>query len=72
MFTNSVLALRPKTGEVVCYYQYTPNDVYDVDATDEQLLADIRVGGQLLVEEASEARTDREWHRRNSILSPVG
>src|SRR5262245_22111031 len=46
LFTNSVLALRPKTGEVVCYYQYTPNDVYDVDATDEQLLADIRVGGQ--------------------------
>src|SRR5207249_7911480 len=47
LFTNSVLALRPKTGEVACYYQYTPNDVYDVDATDEQLLADIRVGGHL-------------------------
>ena len=47
LFTNSVLALRPKTGEVVCYYQYTPNDVYDVDATDEQVLADIRIGGQL-------------------------
>jgi alcohol dehydrogenase (cytochrome c) len=41
-----VLALRPKTGEVVCYYQYTPNDVFDVDATDEQVLADIRIGGQ--------------------------
>ena len=47
LFTNSVLAIRPKTGEVVCYYQYTPNDVYDVDATDEQVLADISVGGQL-------------------------
>jgi len=47
LFTNSVLAIRPKTGEVVCYYQYTPNDVYDVDATDEQVLADIQVGGQL-------------------------
>jgi alcohol dehydrogenase (cytochrome c) len=47
LFTNSVLAIRPKTGEVACYYQYTPNDVYDVDATDEQVLADIRVGGQL-------------------------
>src|ERR1700741_2138076 len=30
-----------------CYFQYTPNDVYDVDATDENVLADIRVGGQL-------------------------
>lgn len=47
LFTNSVLAIRPKTGEVVCYYQYTPNDVYDVDATDEQVLAEISVGGQL-------------------------
>jgi alcohol dehydrogenase (cytochrome c) len=47
LFTNSVLAIRPKTGEVACYFQYTPNDVYDVDATDENVLADIRVGGQL-------------------------
>jgi alcohol dehydrogenase (cytochrome c) len=47
LFTNSLLAIRPKTGEVVCYYQYTPNDVYDVDATDEQVLADIQVNGQL-------------------------
>src|SRR4029434_8215185 len=47
LFTNSVLAVRPKTGEIVCYFQYTPNDVYDVDATDEQVLADIQIGGQL-------------------------
>jgi alcohol dehydrogenase (cytochrome c) len=46
LFTNSVLAIRPKTGEVACYFQYTPNDVYDVDATDENVLADIPVGGQ--------------------------
>ncbi len=47
LFTNSVLAIHPETGEVACYYQYTPNDVFDVDATDEQVLADIRVNGQL-------------------------
>jgi alcohol dehydrogenase (cytochrome c) len=47
LYTNSVLAIRPKTGEIACYFQYTPNDVYDVDATDEQILADIQVGGQL-------------------------
>src|SRR5690348_12177880 len=47
LFTNSVLAIRPKTGEVACYFQYTPNDVYDVDATDEQVLADIPVNGQM-------------------------
>jgi alcohol dehydrogenase (cytochrome c) len=46
LFTNSVLAIRPKTGEVACYFQYTPNDVYDVDATDENVLAELPVGGQ--------------------------
>jgi len=44
LFTASVLAIRPKTGEVVCHFQYTPNDVWDVDATDENLLADVQVG----------------------------
>src|SRR6516162_2828401 len=46
LYTSSVLAIRPKTGEIVCYYQYTPNDVYDVDGTDEQVLADMQVDGQ--------------------------
>ncbi len=47
LYTSSVLALRPKTGELVCFHQYTPNDVYDVDATDEQVLADLVVDGRL-------------------------
>jgi alcohol dehydrogenase (cytochrome c) len=47
LFTSSVLAIRPQTGEIVCHYQYTPNDVYDVDGADEHLLADIQIGGQL-------------------------
>jgi alcohol dehydrogenase (cytochrome c) len=47
LFSSSVLAIRPKTGEVACYFQYTPNDVYDVDGTDEHVLADLRIDGQL-------------------------
>jgi alcohol dehydrogenase (cytochrome c) len=47
LYTDSVLAFRPKTGEIVCYFQYTPNDVYDVDATDEQVLADLQIDGQM-------------------------
>jgi len=46
LFTSSVLAIRPKTGEIACYYQYTPNDIYDVDGVDELVLADIQVGGR--------------------------
>ncbi|MBI2149223.1 MAG: PQQ-dependent dehydrogenase, methanol/ethanol family [Acidobacteria bacterium] len=47
LYTSSVLAIRPKTGQIVCFYQYTPNDVYDVDGNDENVLADIQAGGQL-------------------------
>jgi alcohol dehydrogenase (cytochrome c) len=47
LYTSSVLAIRPKTGEIACHFQYTPNDVYDVDGTDENLLADLRVNGQM-------------------------
>lgn len=46
LYTSSVIAIRPKTGEIVCHYQYTPNDVYDVDGNDEQVLADLTVNGQ--------------------------
>lgn len=47
LYTSSVLAIRPKTGEIACYYQYTPNDIYDVDGTDEGVLADIQIAGKL-------------------------
>src|SRR6266545_1137870 len=46
LYTSSVLALRPKTGEIVWHYQFTPNDPYDFDACWEMILADIPVEGQ--------------------------
>jgi alcohol dehydrogenase (cytochrome c) len=46
LYTSSVLAIRPKTGELACYFQYTPNDIYDVDGVDEHVLADLQIGGQ--------------------------
>jgi alcohol dehydrogenase (cytochrome c) len=46
LYASSFLAIRPKTGELVWHYQNTPNDVYDVDGTDEPVLADIMIDGQ--------------------------
>jgi alcohol dehydrogenase (cytochrome c) len=45
LYTSSVLALRPKTGEIVWHYQFTPNDPYDFDANWELIIADIDVQG---------------------------
>ena len=41
LYTSSVLAMRPKTGEIVWHYQFTPNDPYDFDANWELINADI-------------------------------
>ena len=46
LYTASILAIRPKTGQIVWYYQYIPNDAYDFDSTAESLLANITVNGQ--------------------------
>jgi alcohol dehydrogenase (cytochrome c) len=46
LYTSSVLALRPKTGEIVWHYQFTPNDSYDYDSNWELILADLDVDGQ--------------------------
>jgi alcohol dehydrogenase (cytochrome c) len=45
LYTASVLAIRPKTGEIVWHYQFTPNDAYDYDAVWELILAELPVDG---------------------------
>jgi len=46
LYTASVLAIRPKTGEVVWHYQYTPNESFDLDGSAELVLADLTIDGQ--------------------------
>jgi alcohol dehydrogenase (cytochrome c) len=45
LFTNSVWAIRPDTGERVWSYQATPNDPFDYDAVQTPINATISVGG---------------------------
>jgi alcohol dehydrogenase (cytochrome c) len=46
LYTNSVLALRPQTGELVWYYQFTPHDTHDWDAQQPTVLVDAEFQGQ--------------------------
>ncbi len=46
LYIASVLALRPKTGEIVWYYQFSPNSRYDHDGTNENILADVTIKGK--------------------------
>jgi alcohol dehydrogenase (cytochrome c) len=46
LYTDCVLALDPKTGKIKWYYQFTPNDPFDLDSVAEMVLADINVKGK--------------------------
>ena len=46
LYTNCVLALNPKNGEIKWYYQFTPHDLKDRDATEPNVLVDTIYKGQ--------------------------
>jgi len=46
LYTDSVLALRPKTGELKWYFQFTPHDTHDWDADEPMMLVDESFGGR--------------------------
>src|SRR5262252_4102282 len=46
LYAACVLAIRPKTGELVWHYQFLPNDSFDFDGTAESIVADIQVEGK--------------------------
>jgi alcohol dehydrogenase (cytochrome c) len=53
LYTDCVLALDPDTGKLKWYFQFTPHDLYDYDATETPVLVDGRYQGverKLLVE----------------------
>jgi alcohol dehydrogenase (cytochrome c) len=46
LYTDAVVALDPDTGALKWYYQFTPHDVHDWDATQVPVLADMTVNGK--------------------------
>jgi alcohol dehydrogenase (cytochrome c) len=45
LYTACVLALNPDTGELKWYFQFTPHDLYDYDATQTPVLVDVQEKG---------------------------
>ncbi len=41
LYTGSMLALDPKTGSIKWHYQFTPNDPFDYDGTNELVLTEM-------------------------------
>jgi PQQ-dependent dehydrogenase (methanol/ethanol family) len=46
LYTNCVLALNARTGEMKWYYQFTPHDLKDRDATEPNVLIDTTYNGK--------------------------
>ena len=47
LYTNSMLAIKPLTGEMVWHFQFTPNDTGDYDGNNEPLLTELKIGDEL-------------------------
>ena len=50
---SSMLAIRPKSGELVWYFQFTPNDTVDYDGNNEPILTELQLDGKQYVAIAS-------------------
>lgn len=46
LYTDCVLALNPDTGKLVWYFQFTPHDLFDFDATETPVLVNATLNGQ--------------------------
>jgi len=46
LYSNSLLALDVKTGELKWHFQYTPHDVWDYDATNGVIVTDVGLDGR--------------------------
>src|SRR5688572_22077184 len=46
LYTASIVAVKPDTGEYVWHYQEVPSDAWDYDAVSPMLTADIKIGGK--------------------------
>ena len=46
LYTCSIVALKPDTGEYVWHYQQVTPDVWDFDADEDIILADLTIAGQ--------------------------
>jgi alcohol dehydrogenase (cytochrome c) len=46
LYTDSVLALDPDTGDIKWHYQYTPHDTWDYDGVNTSVLTDIQYKGR--------------------------
>jgi alcohol dehydrogenase (cytochrome c) len=46
LYTDSVLALDPDNGKLKWYFQFTPHDLFDYDATETPVLIDTIYAGQ--------------------------
>lgn len=46
LWSSSLLALDPATGQIKWGYQYTPNDAWDYDGNNAPILIDVTIDGQ--------------------------
>ena len=47
LYSASTLGINPDNGEIMWHYQTTPYDAWDYDGTNEKVIADLEIDGQM-------------------------
>lgn len=47
LYSNSILAVDPKTGDLKWHFQFTPHDVWDYDGNTHLFLVDMKIDGRM-------------------------
>ena len=81
LFTDSLLAINPRTGRLVWYYQQTPGDQWDIGSNAPMILVDREIDGQMRKLLLHAPRTDSStssiaqtasWSRRSRSRRSTG
>ncbi len=48
LYSDSLLAVDPETGELKWYFQFTPHDIWDYDGNTQIILLDVEVNGEMV------------------------
>lgn len=76
LYTSTIVALRPETGEVVWYHQEVPNDGWDFDSSYEsvllnqgskELLFHLNKGGFVTVLDRTSGKVENVWQLAKNV-----
>lgn len=70
-YSNSVLAINAKTGQLVWQFQEIKHDLWDLDIVGQPIIADIKIGGKLIPSVLAVSKSGNVLHLNRLSGKPI-